>query len=174
MKENALPYYAKLAFVLVSLVCIVYVAIVGKDLMAPVVFSFLFAMLLLPLARFLEYKLRLPRGAACMISVILFTAFVGAIGYLMGMQLSSLSQDWPKIQHQLSDVWDNIHRWLVNEFHMNVNQQVNNIKKEATAAGADIVGTTFLSVTSIALFLVFIFIYTFFILFYCKILISFY
>ncbi len=88
MQKTALPYYAKLAYVLISLICIVFVAAIAKDIMSPLVFSFLFAMLLLPVARFLEHKLRLPRGTAAMISVILFTAFVAFIGYVLVMQLA--------------------------------------------------------------------------------------
>jgi predicted PurR-regulated permease PerM len=173
MKQTVLPYYAKLAFVLISLICIVYVATIGKEVMAPLVFSFLFAMLLLPLARFLEYKCRLPRGAASMISVILFTAFIAFIVYLVGMQVSSLSQDLPQIKAQIMETANELHRWLVNQFHINVNQQINTITKEASATGASVVGSTVLSVSSIILFVVFMFIYTFFVLFYRKILISF-
>jgi len=173
MKQTILPYYAKLAFILISLICIVYVACIGKEIMAPLVFSFLFAMLLLPLARFLEYKCRIPRGGASMLSVILFTAFVSFIVYLVSMQVGSLSHDLPQIKAQIAQSGDQLHRWLVNEFHINVNQQINTVKKEASDEGASVLGSTFLSVSSIVLFLVFIFIYTFFVLFYRKILISF-
>lgn len=173
MKLNTLPYYAKLAFVLIILLCTGYLAILGKEILAPLVFSFLFAMLLLPFARFLEIKLRFPRGLACMVSVLLFTIIIVSIGYAVGTQIGNLTDDWPKIQVQLTQVGDDLHRWLVNEFHMNVNQQILNAKKEANGAAASVIGSTFLSVSSIVLFLVFIFIYTFFILFYRKVLISF-
>lgn len=173
MKQIVLPYYAKLAFVLISLLCIGYIAIIGKELLAPLVFSFLFAMLLLPLARFLEKKCRIPRGGASMISVVLFTAFIALIVYLVGSQMGSLSEDLPKIKDQFTHTTDQLHRWLVNEFHINVNQQINTVKKEANAAGASVIGSAFLSLSSIVLFLVFIFIYTFFVLFYRQILIGF-
>jgi predicted PurR-regulated permease PerM len=173
IKPITSPYYAKLAYILISLIAIGYISVLGKEVLAPLVFSFLFAMLLLPFARFLEYKLRFPRGLACMLSVILFTVLIVFIGYVVGMQIGNLSDDWPKIQIQLTQVGDQIHRWLVNEFHMNVNQRIMDAKKEANSAAASVIGSTFLSVSSIVLFLVFIFIYTFFILFYRKILISF-
>src|ERR1700712_3841662 len=147
-QPSPLPYYAKLAFILIILICTGFVCYLGKELLAPIVFSFLFAMLLLPLSRFLEYKLRLPRGLACMLSVILFTAFIGLIGYLIGLQVGNLSDDWPKIQIQLNDVGNQIHRWLVNTFHMNVNQQILNIKKEFNAELTNLVSTTFLSLSS--------------------------
>jgi len=173
MKQISLPYYAKLAFVLIILIAVSYVAILGKDLLAPLVFSFLFAMLLLPLARFLQNKCRLPRGAASMLSVILFTAFVALVIYIVAMQLSSLSSDWPEIKAQIMQSVDQLHRWTVNKFHFQWNAQVLAITKEVNAQGATVIGTTLLSASSMVLFLVFIFIYTFFILFYRKILISF-
>ena len=89
------------------------------------------------------------------------------------MQAGSLSDDIPKIREQLNTTGNELHRWLVNQFHINVNQQIVNITKEANSVAASAIGTTFLSVSSIVLFLVFIFIYTFFVLLYRKILISF-
>lgn len=173
MKKTTLPYYAKLAYVLISLICIIYVAFIAKDIMAPVVFSFLFAMLLLPFARFLEYKIRLPRGAACMIAVVIFTAFIALIAYVIVIQLTGLAADWPKIQVRLLQVYDVIHDWAYREFRIGLNQQINNIKTDVNASAGSYLGTTFLSVSSMVLFIVLTFIYTIFVLFYRKVLISF-
>ncbi|WP_295654347.1 AI-2E family transporter [uncultured Mucilaginibacter sp.] len=173
MKQATLPFYTKLACMLISLLCIGYLVFIAKEILEPLVFSFLFAMLLLPVARFLQYKLRLPRGAAAMMAVILFTAFMVSIAYIIGLQLSSIYSDWPKIQAQVQQTYDQIHRWAYHEFHIGLNQQLNTIKTEVNASAASYVSSTVLSVSSIFLFLVLIFIYTFFILFYRKILISF-
>jgi len=173
MKQATLPHYAKVAFVLIILISTGYICVLGKDVMAPLVFSFLFAMLLLPLARFLENKCRLPRGVAAMLSVILFTAFVAGIIYVIAMQAGSLANDWPQIKLQISHSIDQLHRWTVNKFHFQWNAQMMNLTKELNAQAAPVIGTTLIGVTSIVLFLVFIFIDTFFILFYRKVLISF-
>jgi predicted PurR-regulated permease PerM len=173
MKKPNLPYYAKLAYVLISLISIVYVAFIAKDVLAPLVFSFLFAMLLLPFSRFMEHKVRLPRGAACVIAVVIFTAFVALVGYVMGVQITRLADDWPKIQVKLLQVYDVIHDWAYRELHIGLNQQINNIKTDVNASAGSYLGTTFLSVSSMVLFIVLTFIYTIFVLFYRKILISF-
>jgi len=173
MKQATLPHYAKVAFVLIILISIGYICVLGKDVMAPLVFSFLFAMLLLPLARFLEHKCRLPRGLAAMLSVILFTAFVAGIIYVIAVQAGTLADDWPQIKLQISHSIDQLHRWTVNKFHFQWNAQMMNLTKEINAQAAPVIGTTLIGVTSMVLFLVFIFIDTFFILFYRKVLISF-
>src|SRR5476651_636877 len=173
MKQATLPHYAKVAFVLIILISIGYICVLGKDVMAPLVFSFLFAMLLLPLARFLEHKCRLPRGLAAMLSVILFTAFVAGIIYVIAVQAGTLADDWPQIKLQISHSIDQLHRWTVNKFHFQWNAQMMNLTKEINEQAAPVIGTTLIGVTSMVLFLVFIFIDTFFILFYRKVLISF-
>ncbi|WP_448701123.1 AI-2E family transporter [Mucilaginibacter sp. AW1-3] len=173
MKQNALPHYAKVAFVLVILISVGYICVLGKDVMAPLVFSFLFAMLLLPVARFFENKCRLPRGVAAMLSVILFTAFIALIIYLIAVQVGTLYDDWPQIKVQISHSIDELHRWTVNKFHFQWNAQMLALSKQVNAQAAPVIGTTLIGVTSMVLFLVFIFIDTFFILFYRKVLISF-
>src|SRR5690606_32221704 len=89
------PFYAKLAYVLVSLIALIYLAVVGKELIAPLIFSFLFAILLFPFASFLEQKLKLPRGIACLFTVILFLVIIVGLLYLLGAQFAELSSDWP-------------------------------------------------------------------------------
>ncbi len=162
-----------MAFVLIILICVGYIAVLGKDLLAPLVFSFLFAMLLLPLARFMEQKFRLPRGLAAILSVIVFTAFVAGVISIIAVQLGTLTDDWPQIKTQISHHIDDLHRWTVNKFHFQWNAQMLALTKQWNAQAAPVIGTTLIGVSSMILFVVFIFIDTFFILFYRKVLISF-
>src|SRR3954465_5724968 len=102
-----LPFYIKLACVLFSLWALGFLVILGKQILAPLVFSSLFAILLMPLARFFERWLRLPRGAASMVSVLLFLSVIGLIIYVIGSQIADLVKDWPAFQAQIShSLWN--------------------------------------------------------------------
>lgn len=90
-----LPFYIKLACVLFSLFAIGYLVIIAKEILSPLVFSCLFSILLLPVARFFENKLRFPRSAASMLSVLLLLAFIGGLIYVIGSQIADLAKDWP-------------------------------------------------------------------------------
>jgi predicted PurR-regulated permease PerM len=173
MKTIVLPYYARLAFVLISLLAIGYIAFIGKEVLAPLVFSFLFGLLLLPLARFFEFKCKLPRSAASMLSVLLFTGAIVLIGYIVWSQVTTLGQDIPLLKKQISSSLGDLHHWAESRFHVNVNQQIKKAESGAESAGTTVVSSTLLSLSSILLFLVFIFIYTFFMLFYRRLLVSF-
>jgi len=171
-----LPFYIKLACVLFSLFAIGCLVILGKEILSPLLFSCLFSILLLPLARFFELKMRLPRSAASMIAVVLFLSVVGVIIYVIGSQIADLMSDWPAFQAQISRSMYNFRGWVSEHFHITRRKQlnvVNTATSKVTAPDAAAVGTTLLSLSSMVLFLVFTFIYTFFFLLYRKLIMKF-
>lgn len=171
-----LPFYIKLACVLFSLFAIGCLVILGKEILSPLLFSCLFSILLLPLARFFELRMRLPRSAASMIAVVLFLSVVGVIIYVIGSQIADLVSDWPAFQAQISRSMYNFRGWVSEHFHITRRKQlnvVNTATSKVTAPDAAAVGTTLLSLSSMVLFLVFTFIYTFFFLLYRKLIMKF-
>ena len=166
---KGLPFYLKLAAVLFSLIAMVYIVIVAKEILSPLIFSCLFSILLLPFASFLENKVKLPKSAASMIAVLTLLACIGALLYVIGSQVSNLASDWPQFQDQLHKTQNDIMDWIRSSFHVTRHKQetfVANTTNKVVASGGAVVGATLLSLSSILLFLVFTFIYTFFFLLY--------
>jgi predicted PurR-regulated permease PerM len=168
-KIKVQPFYVKLAAVFISIISIGYLAILGKELLSPIIFSCLFAILLLPVAKWLEFRLHFPRSLAAMVSVLLLLAFVGTVLYVVGAQLSNLSNDWPLFKQQLATSLDSFQEWISRKYHVNQTRQLNYVR-DATGkllnSSTVFVGATLLSVSSMLLFLVFTFIYTFLFLVY--------
>lgn len=176
IKTPSSPFYTKLAMVLVSIIAIGYLAILGKQLLAPLIFAILFSILLLPLARFFEHKVRMSRSGAAFISVLVFVACIALILYLVGAQLTKLGQDWPVFKEQLAASVNNLQQWVAHTFHVNMREQmhyVNDATNKLISTSTVVLGSTVLSVSSIVLFLVFMMIYTFFLLFYRRLLVKF-
>jgi predicted PurR-regulated permease PerM len=175
-KFKGLPFYLKLAAVLFSLIAMVYIVIVAKEILSPLIFSCLFSILLLPFASFLEHKVRLPRSAASMLAVLTLLACIGGLLYVIGSQVSSLASDWPQFQDQLHKTQDGMMDWIRSSFHVTKHKQltfVANTTNKVVASGGAVVGATLLSLSSILLFLVFTFIYTFFFLLYRRLIMLF-
>lgn len=174
-KLNA-PFYERLSFVLIGLLALGWIVNVGKEILDPMMFGFLFAILLLPVSNFFERKIRLPRSVASFLSIILFVLFITGIVYLVGSQISNLSNDWPQLQQQLIKTGNDIQHWISITFHVNNHKQmtyVQNTTSKIMASGTAVLGTTFGAVSSLLLFYVFIIIFTFFILFYRRLLLRF-
>jgi predicted PurR-regulated permease PerM len=173
---KALPFYIKLACVLFSLIALVYVIIAAKEILSPLIFSCLFSILLLPFAAFLEKKLHLPRSAASMVAVLTLLACIGGLLYVIASQISDLASDWPQFQDQVHKSQEEIQSWIRSSFHITKHKQntyVANATNKVMASGGTVVGTTLLSLSSLLLFFVFTFIYTFFFLLYRRLIMRF-
>lgn len=143
--------------------------IIAKEFVIPLVFAVLFSILLLPLAQQFEVKLKMPRGAASGIAVILFIVGLAIILYTIGSQITNLGKDWPQFEQQLRNSLNDLQQWVSVKFNYNIEKQKNDIHNATSGAisgGTAFVGSTLVSVTSLLLFIVLTLIYTFFILLY--------
>ena len=172
MRQISLPFYAKLALVLFSLICMGFIAYIGKDVLAPLCFSFLFAMLLLPVCRFFERKLSLPASIATGLTLGLFIAAFAAVGYAVWVQITLLIKDSPHLWQQITDALTEVRLLIQRRMHINVNQQLRKVESGAVAPSPVFIGETMLSISSMVLFMVFIAIYTFFLLYYRRLLMA--
>jgi predicted PurR-regulated permease PerM len=175
-KKLIAPFYERLSLILIGILALGFLIIQGKEILDPLMFGFLFAILLLPLAGFFERKLKMPRSASSFLSIILLIAFISGVLYLVGSQISRLMDDWPMLQKQIAQSLNNVYDWIEGTFNYDVSAQKALIKKtevKIMSSGTEVVGTTFGAVSSLLLFYVFIMIFTFFILFYRKLLFGF-
>ena len=165
-----------LAAILICTMAIVYILIKGEDIFIPLMFALLFSILLLPLCKWIEKRLKFGKGAAAGVAVILFIAGISLIFYVVGSQISNLSQDWPQFQTQLQTSLVNLQHWIAATFHYNIEKQktyINSATSKVLSGGTSMIGSTLLSVSSIILFTVLTLIYTFFILLYRTALLKF-
>ena len=153
-----------------------FLIILGKELLDPLMFGFLFAILLLPLCNFFERKFKMPRSMAGFLAILLMVTFIGGIVYLIGTQISNLANDWPMLKAQVAKSFTDMQVWIQHTFHINAEKQmvyVNDTTDKLVASGTSIFGTTFGAVSSLLLFYIFILIFTFLILFYRRLLFRF-
>ncbi len=175
LKQSS-PFYTKLAMVLVSLIALFYIAIMGKSILAPLIFALLFAVLLLPLCGILERRLKFPRSLASLLSVLLLVLSLAGLLYLVGSQVSSLAEDWPKFKQQVLTSVDSLQHWISVKFHIRIKQQmtyVNTATSKLLETGSSVIGDVLVSFSSLLLFLVFTLIDTFFLLYYRRLIIRF-
>jgi putative permease len=176
VKKITAPFYEKLSLVLVGLIALGYLVVIAKDLIDPLIFGFLFAILLLPICSFFEQKLRFHRSIASLLSIITLIAFIGGILYLVGTQISKLADDWPMLKKQVGQSIDDIRAWVESSFHINMDKQMDYVHDATTklmSSSSAVIGTTLGAVSSLMLFYSFILIFTFLILLYRRLLLRF-
>lgn len=174
--EKPLPFYAKIAYVLTGIIAFGFLIVAGKKVFDPLMFGFLFAILLLPVSDFFECSFKLPRSLSSFLAIVLLMLFVGGIIYLVATQISRIADDWPELKKQIEQSVGNLQNWIEAKFHVNMDKQmayVHNTTSKIMSSGTAVIGTTFLSISSLLLFLAFINIFTFLILFYRRLLFRF-
>ncbi|MBC8984818.1 AI-2E family transporter [Pedobacter sp. N36a] len=174
--SSSQPFNAKLAIVLFSIISLGYLAILGRTILAPLLTSFLLAILLLPLANFLEQKCRLKRSMASIISVVLMIAVICSILFFLANQLTDLWQDWPLLKQQGETSFHELQHWISSNFGVNAQKQIEYVKEGASkvlSTSAVFVGATLLTLSTSLLFLFFLLLFTFFLLNYRRVLFSF-
>lgn len=169
MKQIHLPFIARLTLALFAIIMLGYLAILGQNILAPLLFSLLLAFLVMPLANFLERKLHFNRTMSTIVTVIVMLAVLYGIGTFFVKQLSQLWNDWPLLQQQVTNAFHEIQQWISKTFKVNVNKQQTYMldgAEKALATSAAVVGTTLLTLSSSLLFMAFTFLFTFFLLTY--------
>ena len=165
------PFYLKLAMVLFSILAIGYLSILGREILSPLLFGLLFALLLLPLARYFEIKFKFHRNAASGIAVLIMLAAIAGIGFIVSTQITRLSENLPLLQEEILNSLHNFQQWISDTFQINIAKQMDYVNSATTkleGTTPNVIGATVDSLSSLLLFLVFVMLDTFFLLIYRR------
>ena len=176
VKNNPLPFSQKLTYILICCIAVGFIAVIASEIIIPLIFALLISILLLPVVQWLELKTKLGRGGSSFFAMIFFAAGIVLIVYLVGSQISNLTNDWPMFKNQLHTSFGELQKWIAGTFRLNLEKQkayINNATSKVLSSGSSVIGSTLLSVSSILLFTVLTLIYTFFLLLYRSVLLKF-
>jgi predicted PurR-regulated permease PerM len=175
MNEVKLPFNARLAFTLLCIILIIYIARLGHTLIIPLAFATLVAIMLLPIASQLE-QWRFSRGSAAFTVVLLFVIFLVGVLMLLGTQMGAFVADFPQLQKQLLTQLNSLQTWINIQFHIDSTQQMDYLEQMAMGtlgSATSFVSSTLLSLSSLLIFIIFVLLYSFFLLLYRSLIITF-
>lgn len=168
-----LPFLLKLALAVISIIGIGYLIKLGQSILAPFFLAFLMAMLFLPLANFMERKLKFPRSVSTIVSVMMMLVILTGMIFFFGSQLSSFSRDLPHLSKQFNLVFHNLQNWVSQTFNVKIDEQFDyldqGLAKLLSSSGV-ILGFTFGVFSTSLGFLAFFILFFVFILNYRRIL----
>ncbi len=176
MQPIKLPFYARLALILISFVLVVLILEQARDIFIPLVFGLLISILLYPLNKFLEQKLKFGRSLSAISCILIFITLLVAFFYFLTIQIVNFSHDFPDLKLRFHHIFNDLHHWFSYKMHIDSAQQTDYINKSVNGmmeTAAKSVSNLFLSLTSILLLAVFVFIFTFFMLYHRRLLMRF-
>ncbi|HEY9047083.1 MAG TPA: AI-2E family transporter [Ohtaekwangia sp.] len=167
--ENDLhPFYKRLSLNLISISILGGLLYIGQDILLPLFFSMLLAALLLPVVNFLERR-KLPRGLCIAVSLFVSIVLIFGILYFLTSQVMNFLDDFDMIKKKITELILTAKQWVSRNFHVGIrkqNEYLQDTAKEITTSGPQLVGKTFVSLTAMGSYVIFIPIYTFLLLYY--------
>ncbi|MCX2739166.1 AI-2E family transporter [Pontibacter anaerobius] len=114
--EIKLPKYFKYTVILLGLALLIFILQQFKAILMPLAFGLLFALLLLPLSRDLEKKLRFPRPLAIFTSILLVIVILSLIVWFLSMQLVSLTSELDSIGKNMQKLLFKVQDFFLTNF----------------------------------------------------------
>ena len=172
-QQNTPTPEAKLApvvhytFLLIGLSLLVFVLRKLDNVLLPILFAALLAVLLLPLVTRLE-RWKFPRIWAIIGALLVVIGALAGLFYLFGSQIMSLRDELPKLQEKSIEYFDQVQQWASVKFGYHpmskeelIDTSVKSVKKSAGGYLGSTLSTTagILSVTTLVPIYIFCFLY---------------
>ena len=172
-----LPFYAKLTYVLLSIIALAFIFYIGQGIIVPILMAFLIAIILRPIVTFLNKKLRFPNVIAAMLAVTLFVIIVLGIFTALSFQITDMVSDFDKIERNLNIHIQNCQDLIREHFNLSSKEQkvfIDEAANDSLEKGKELLGSTLLSFSDTILNLILIPIYIFLILLYKSLFVKFF
>jgi predicted PurR-regulated permease PerM len=159
------PFSLRLGLTLLSIAILIVLLHFGKDIILPFLFSILLSTLLLPITRKLQ-QWGCGKILSISIAVILAMVLIATVIYFLSNQIGGFIDDFPVMQKRAKQLFWEGQQWVYQHLNINYKAQKEYIDETTEQMGSPgIVSQTFITVTGIISYLIFLPIYTFLILY---------
>ena len=168
--------FAKLVNPLVCLIITLALVYLGQEILKPLVFAMLTALLLVSPCRFFERQ-GFPRGIAALICLLLGLLVFIIVFYFISRSIASFQQDLPLMMQNINQSIEQLEVWAQRTFNLSqhdVKQFVESSTDKVLPSTSAIVNTTVTTVTGLFFIGIIIFITTFLLLLYRALIVSFF
>jgi predicted PurR-regulated permease PerM len=156
------PLYAKITALILLVYLLLYGLYIGQDILAPLGFAFLFAVLLRPLEK-LFIKWKVPKVLAIVFTVVIAILFVAGLITFLSKQIASFVEDIPAIKHNLNTLWTQFQHWLSSTFNLSRAEQQKIIQKATSESNpVSTLGVITASVATVILVPVYVFLFLYY------------
>ncbi len=166
------PFYIKAPSVLLGLTLLVYAMSSLRDILVPLAFSLIFAILLNPLVNKIKTKTKWSKGVSIFLTMLIAVIAVSGILYFLSSQIIGFGDNLPLLKSKLSSLLNDLKQWMHMKFGVSLDKQ-KKMLDDALNSGTALLGQTLNTALGVISVIVLIPVYVFFILFYKTLILSF-
>lgn len=164
MNVKQYPFYIKATVILFGIILLVYVLFNLQDIMIPLAFAMIFAILLNPVHTWFQ-KHKVPKVLSIIITILLAFILFGAIMYFLSSQIARFSDTLPLLKQKFGALTTQFGKWAQVRFGITIQKQVqlmNTALNSSTALLGSTVSTALGTLGIILLLPVYIFLFLFY------------
>ncbi len=164
MQVKQYPFYIKSTVILLGIILLSYSLINLRDILVPVAFAVIFAILLNPLVTQFK-KAGISHVFSIIIAMLIAVAVVCGIFYFLSSQIIGFGDNLPVIKSKFSNILHQLQQWVQVKFGMGINKQVqliNEAMNNSKALVGQTVGTALGTLAVVFLLPVYIFLLLFY------------
>lgn len=176
MDKIKLPFYLKFSHIVIGIIGSVFILYVSGDIIVPVLFAGIIAILLNPVVNYLQSK-NVNRVIAIIIALIAGLIIIGALIYFLVWQITYFSDSFPALKDKFNLLTVQAMEWIAGMLNIpsdRVNVWLLTLRSELTKNTSSAIGKTLSTVSSIFLVGFLLPIYTFTILYYKPLFLQFF
>lgn len=164
----ALPIYAQIALVLLGIYLFFHGLIVGANILIPLAFAFLLALLLYPLNVAME-KVRIPRAIAIILSMILVILVLAVVFFFISNEFLGFYDEIPELTTRLNNTFNDLQLFIEQNFRVSPEAQIDWLQEKLNTfleGSGDLIASFVFTTSGVLTQMGLVPIYAFFILFY--------
>jgi predicted PurR-regulated permease PerM len=167
------PFYAKVALVFIGLFAFVFTLHLGKEIIVPILFATIVAILLNPLVTALQRK-KVNRVIAISIAVVLAILVVVGLFAIISSQVTMFSETYPQLKSKFNETSNDLIYWISKKFNIrqsSIKRWIN--ETEQSAINDFAIGESISQVGQMLIFILLLPVYLYLILYYKTLLLEF-
>ncbi|MGV8877752.1 MAG: AI-2E family transporter [Sphingobacteriaceae bacterium] len=164
------PFYIKAPAILLGLVIAVFILSVLRDVLVPLAFATLIAILLNPLTVRLERKL--SKIISIIISMLIAIIFIAGVAYFLSSQIAHFFDNVAAMKEKFAELLAIIQKWLEQTFGIGTKKQMQMIN-DAANGSKEVIGQTLSGALGVLSVIFLIPVYTFLIMLYKTLILNF-
>ena len=175
MDSVKIPFYAKVALIFIAGYAFIYAMYIGQDILIPIVYATLVAILLNPFVNMLVRK-GVNRVVAISLAVVFVFIITACLVYFISTQVSMFAETYPQLKVKTEATSQQLIHWVSANFNIKVkkiNDWIQHNEDVLFSDAGGMVGRTLLSLSGTLFVFLLMPVYLFMILFYKALLLDF-
>ncbi|HNR20336.1 MAG TPA: AI-2E family transporter [Bacteroidia bacterium] len=161
--------------ILLGIIAVGFLMYIGQEIIIPLIFGLIIAILLNPLVKKLDNK-GVNRTVAILLAVTLAFLCTAGLVYFIGSQASMFAEAMPQLKQKLTTLLNDVIQWVSLNFNVStrrINEWLLKQQNEGLSHTPEVIGQTLTTLTGVLVMIFLIPIYIFLFLFYKPLLLEF-